>query len=96
MKFYISGPITGAEGYETKFEAAEEKLTAEGHTVLNPAKLNKIMPRDTEHNEYMIMSFAMIDICDAVYFMPGWQQSRGSNQEYGYAVAKNKARYFQL
>lgn len=38
MKIYISGPITGTRYYMERFRKAEEKLTAAGHTVYNPAK----------------------------------------------------------
>jgi len=94
MKIYISGAITGTTDYEERFAEAEEKLKAAGYEVINPAKVGKMLPENTTHEEYMKMSFALMDICEAVYFMPGWQQSRGANQEYGYAIAKSMARYF--
>ena len=39
MKIYIAGKITGKEDYKTDFKAAEERLTKQGHAVLNPAVL---------------------------------------------------------
>ncbi|MBE5846219.1 MAG: DUF4406 domain-containing protein [Lachnospiraceae bacterium] len=94
MRIYISGAITGTTDYEERFREAEKKLIKAGHKVINPVKVNGVMPDGATHEDYMTMSFAMMDICDAVYFMPGWQQSRGANQEYGYAIAKNMPRYF--
>lgn len=38
MKIYIAGAISNNPNYEQQFKAAEEKLKAEGHTVLNPVK----------------------------------------------------------
>ncbi len=32
MKVYVSGPITGVEGYMERFNEAEEALLAAGHT----------------------------------------------------------------
>lgn len=34
------------------------------------------------------MPHALAD-CDAIYLLDGWQQSRGANREYGYALAKD-------
>ena len=94
MKIYISGAITGTTDYEERFAEVEEKLKTQGYEVINPAKVGSALQENTSHEEYMTISFALMDICNAVYFMPGWQQSRGCNQEYGYAIAKNMARYF--
>lgn len=41
MRVYISGPITGTEDYMERFAKAEEKLTAAGHQVYNPAHANR-------------------------------------------------------
>ncbi|MBO5208498.1 MAG: DUF4406 domain-containing protein [Lachnospiraceae bacterium] len=32
----------------------------------------------------------MLDMCDAIYMLDGWQQSCGANRECGYALAKDK------
>ena len=42
------------------------------------------------HDEYMRMSFLMLDMCDAIYMMDGWRESAGACMEYGYALAKDK------
>ena len=39
MKIYIAGKITGRENYKDEFKKAEERLTKQGHTVMNPAFL---------------------------------------------------------
>ena len=88
MKVYISGPITGTEDFMERFQEAEDKLKAQGHMVYNPAHANSFMPEGTSHEEYMKVSFALLDIADTIYLLNGWQQSRGANQEYGYALAK--------
>jgi len=33
---------------------------------------------------------AMIDVCEAVYFLPTWTDSKGAHLEMGYAVAAGK------
>lgn len=88
MKIYISGAITGTTDYMERFTNAEIALTNKGYSVLNPAKVNSMLPGDTTHEEYMMMSLTMLSMCDAIYMLTGWQQSRGANMELGYAKSK--------
>lgn len=86
MKVYISGPITGAENYEKEFQAAEVKLRTQGHIPYNPARIN--LPEEATHEDYMKVDFAMLELCEAIYMLQGWQASKGANREYGYALGK--------
>ena len=89
MKIYISGAITGTDNYMEQFSKAEKELTEQGYSVVNPAKVNAQLPEDTSYEEYMKMSFCMLDMCDGVYMLKGWKKSWGANREYGYALAKD-------
>ena len=88
MKIYISGPITGTKDYIERFGKAQHALNKAGYITVNPAIVNRMLPSNTTHEEYMKMSICMLDMCEAIYMMNGWQQSPGCNQEYGYALAK--------
>jgi len=88
VKIYISGAITGTEDYMDKFVVAQTKLSQKGYSVINPAMVNSFLPLNTTHEEYMKMSFCMLDMCDTIYLLKGWEKSMGANQEYGYAIAK--------
>lgn len=89
MRIYISGGIAGDKDYMSKFEKAENAIECMGHTPINPAKLNLIMPKDdTLWDEYMQLSICMLNMCDAIYMLKDWQNSRGANQEYGFALGK--------
>lgn len=54
-----------------------------------------MLPQDTDYEEYMKMSMCMLDMCDYICMLKGWQDSRGANREYGYALAKDKTIIFE-
>lgn len=90
MRVYISGPITGTDDYMERFTAVESQLIHEGCTVVNPAAIMEHMPPDTVYEEYMRLSIELLQMCDCIYMMRGWNESCGANREYGYALAKDK------
>lgn len=89
MRIYISGAITGTEDFRERFLEAEKELIAAGYDTVNPARLNDIMPKNATYDEYMKMSFELLGMCDAIYMLKGWEESKGANREYGFAVAKD-------
>ena len=91
MKIYIAGKITDNENYKEQFKQKELQLKLEGHTVLTPTCL----PLGFEWGEYMHICKAMIDVCDAVYFLGNWQDSKGAVLEYAYAGTKEKRLMFE-
>lgn len=95
MKVYISGPITGITGYMEKFKAAEECLVDLGYTVVNPARVNAQLPEDTTHEEYMKTSIAMLEMCDTVFFLEGWENSKGARMEFEYALERGYTMTFE-
>lgn len=90
MKVYISGAITGTDDYMARFKNAEIRLRLNGYDVVNPAAVNSNLPKTTTYEEYMKMSICMLDMCDAIYMIDGWEKSCGANREYGYAWAAGK------
>jgi hypothetical protein len=79
---YISGPITGTKDYMQRFEKAEKELTEKGYSVINPAKVNAMLPQDATWEEYIRVSLTLLSICTGVYMMPGWRESRGAVLEF--------------
>lgn len=94
-RVYISGAITGTDDYMERFKAVEDMLKADGHMVYNPAHANSFMPEGTTYEEYMKVSFLLLDMADTIYMLKGWEKSCGANREYGYALAKDKAILFE-
>lgn len=90
MKIYISGPITGTDDYMERFAKIEKELTEKGHKVYNPAHANYFMPEGTTYEEYMKVSFCLLDMADAIYMMDGWEKSKGANMERKYAYENGK------
>lgn len=97
MKIYISGAITNNPNYKEDFERAEDYLNQfyPSAEIINPALVNSHLPKSTTHEEYMRMSFCMLDMCDSIFMIDGWQKSWGASQEYGYALAKDKVILFE-
>ena len=86
QKIYIAGKITGEENYRQKFKAAQDELEARGYRAMNPA----ILPPGFAYEDYMHICFAMIDVCDAVYFLADWRDSPGATREHEYASRLGK------
>ncbi len=96
-KIYISGPITGfeKEDYMKRFSDAEKDLTERGYIVVNPAKVLAQLPEETNYGEYMKLSLVMLDMCDSIYMLNGWQKSTGAHLEQQYAISMRKKSLFQ-
>ena len=87
-RIYISGPMTGIENYKERFAKAEQEIQEQGHSVVNPALVDFILPNGT-YEEYMKIDMFLLDMCYTIYMLKGWEKSCGSNREYGYAMAKD-------
>ena len=89
MKIYISGAISNTDDYMERFAKAEKELKEQGYSVVNPAKVNAQLPENTSYEEYMKMCFCMLDMCDSICMLKGFEKSCGANRELGYSMAKD-------
>lgn len=89
---YIAGPITGVKRYWEAFEKAEDELIARGFIPISPSRL----PVGMTNTQYTKINFASIDAADAVYFLPEWSWSVGSQLEYLYCDYTGKPKFTNL
>ena len=93
LNVYLSGPITGTEDYKDRFEFGEAKVHQkfkDKARAINPVKIGEQLPEKISYDEIMQICFDTIRACDVVLLMPGWEDSKGCNQEYGYAIGIGK------
>ncbi|MGY3853980.1 DUF4406 domain-containing protein [Aeromonas aquatilis] len=84
VKVYIAGPMSGLPMFNRPaFFAAEAYLHGQGAWVMNPA----VLPDGWDHDAYMRIAIPMLMECEAVAFLPGWQQSKGARQMFTRAHA---------
>ena len=86
-RIYISGKITGldldvARGY---FKQTEMLLNAAGMLALNPMDLVPFNEKYQWH-DYMAEDVRILLICDAIFMLENWQDSKGAKIEH--AIAK--------
>lgn len=86
-KVYISGKITGYDNYMRKFELAESRLADMGYTVINPARINRELPRNTYYDVFMKIALSLLFESDAIYMLDNWEDSPGANAEHALARA---------
>lgn len=92
MTIYISGPISGQEGYRMRFSVIEQALEQKGWRVINPAKL----PEGLSRREYMLADLTQLLICDAAFFMHNYMDSEGAGIEHSLAGYAHLECYYAL
>lgn len=91
MKIYLSGSIKHDPDYVAKFARYEEQLieNAPGWDyveVVNPVTIEAHQP-DFGYHDFMREDIRALLDCDAIGFIPGWEQSTGARVELTVAVA---------
>lgn len=85
MKVYISGSISDDPQYKKHFKRAETKLKKEGYLVFNPTCIPVIF----NYWEFMKIDLSVLECCDKIYMLRGWQNSRGAKIELARAIELN-------
>ncbi len=95
MLVYISGKITNNKNYEEDFRKGEEWLKLNDYTPINPCKLSTALPNTLTYEQYMQIDYKLIDICEAIFMLEGWQKSKGACAELAYAKSIGKVILYQ-
>lgn len=91
---YLIGKITGNENYKEVFSKAEQFLVNKGCCVLNPTRLDEVS-KELAYEQYMKLCYTLIDICDVVFMVSGWQDSKSANAELVYDKSLGKKIMYQ-
>jgi len=83
------------------FDAAAEAIRRDGNKAINPADLDREMgfhpeelpddwdwssfPPGTDVSEFVDRDLDALATCDAIYMLPGWEQSKGATAEHAVA-----------
>lgn len=91
MKVYLAGPMTGLPEFNfPAFDRAAELLAAEGHTVFNPAQMDRDLGFDPAVatvtdgflRDALRRDLSAICDADAIAMLPGWEKSGGAKIEW--------------
>lgn len=83
---FISGPLIGELDFEDHYSEAEESLKENGYGVMNPS----LLPGELDDDKRTRISLAMLDECDAIALLPGWQHSGLAIFELAKAIKQEK------
>lgn len=79
-RLYLSGPITGIKDMNRPaFTTAAKWLRAAGHQVVNPHDIGEPAELLLPWEEYLRADLiVMLQECEALAQLPGWESSRGA------------------
>lgn len=89
---YLAGPIMSVPDYKERFLAAAEELQRDSKWI---PVYTAWMPEGWPENVYMPVCMALLNECEAICLLPGWENSKGALLEKRYAEYQHK-RIFTL
>ena len=95
---YISGKYGGKEENKIDMECAiryfREYEGCVDREYISPITAYSFLYNETEYLEGLDCCLTLLDKCDKIYMLPGWEDSTGACIEFGYAKATGKDIYF--
>lgn len=95
---YISGKYGGKEENKIDMECAiryfREYEGCVDREYISPITAFSFLYNETEYLEGLDCCLTLLDKCDKIYMLPGWEDSTGACIEFGYAKAAGKDIYF--
>lgn len=107
MLVYVAGPYSaptreGVAANIAKAEAIGKAIIQAGYVPVIPHRITGHWETDPTfdhwtHDDWMQrFCLPLLDRCDAILMMPGWEHSKGSRMEYEYAGKAGKAFLFDV
>lgn len=93
-RIYLSGPMSGiTDNNKFNFDYWEKYWLDKGCEVVNPLNI----PHDDTENKLwtLLEDFDEEEFCTVIFFLRGWEKSKGCLAEWGYAAAKCKDFLFE-
>ena len=85
MRIYVAGGMTGYPDLNfPAFNEAAARLRGQGFEVVNTAEINP--DHSMPWAQCMRRDIAELVKCDAIYLLPGWEQSKGATLEHHIAT----------
>lgn len=91
MSIYISGNYKNKE----KFYKAENWLKQKGYEPINPINLSMALPHSLTQEQYAKIDYNLIEMCDAIFMLGGWQNDKLACAELQYAKSLGKKPIYQ-
>lgn len=99
-KLYIAGPMRGYPRFNfDRFAASARSLREAGYAVVSPAEMdledgdfdpdNPGEITKDRYERWMRRDLRALADCDAIFLLPGWQNSEGAKRELAFALAMN-------
>lgn len=103
MIIYVSGKYSAPtrDGIEKNIQSARRGAIAvweKGHTALCPHLNTQHFDDDCKcgYDDYIHGDLEMVTRCDAIFMLPGWQESKGAVRELAFARKCEIAEFYSL
>ncbi len=91
IKVYISGPISGMPDWNRPaFDRMKRHLLEAGLEPVSPLDGIPSTEKEKPYVEYMTRALQLLDTCDAIVQLSGWDYSYGAQIEKLFAVRERK------
>lgn len=103
MLIYIAGPYSADTGTDIESNVLQATLIGQqlmrlGHSVICPHSMTHKWDEDSglSYRDFMRQCLDLLKRCDAIYLLPGWENSDGSRLEFHKARKKHIPAYYKL
>ena len=95
---FLSGKLDNTDEAYNSFADAEEFIKSyrlfDGDRVVNLTRISEVLPALTPY-QYRSIAYQFINICDAIFMVDGWKQSKIAKLELEYAKSLGKIVFYQ-